>query len=162
KILLFPFCYYISYLSRFRNCCNEHTVSYCITGRENVSQKYVLFSQGKSWSNAQTFCRQTHTDLVSVRNLDEDQQLQNLVLQNLGQNSGQRILVFIGLFKDDFRWTDNSSSMTRHWSIGEPDGSGACVVHSLSGSNKWADENCDQTRPFICQDESKQLIKTSQ
>uniref|UniRef100_A0A8C1U3F5 C-type lectin domain-containing protein n=1 Tax=Cyprinus carpio TaxID=7962 RepID=A0A8C1U3F5_CYPCA len=96
--------------------------------------------------------RQTHTDLVSVRNLDEDQQLQNLVLQNLGQNSGQRILVFIGLFKDDFRWTDNSSSMTRHWSIGEPDGSGACVVHSLSGSNKWADENCDQTRPFICQD----------
>uniref|UniRef100_A0A8C1LMD4 C-type lectin domain-containing protein n=1 Tax=Cyprinus carpio TaxID=7962 RepID=A0A8C1LMD4_CYPCA len=126
-------------------------ISYCITGRENVPQ-YVLFSQGKSWSNAQTFCRQTHTDLVSVRNLDEDQQLQNLVLQNLGQNSGQRILV----------WTDNSSSMTRHWSIGEPDGSGACVVHSLSGSNKWADENCDQTRPFICQDESKQLIKTSQ
>uniref|UniRef100_A0A672PA37 C-type lectin domain-containing protein n=1 Tax=Sinocyclocheilus grahami TaxID=75366 RepID=A0A672PA37_SINGR len=135
-------------------CCSEHAVSSGIPGKENVLQRYVFVSQSKSWSDAQTFCRQKHTDLVSVRNPDEKQLIQALVPQST--------LVFIGLFKDFFRWSDNSRSSFRRWSVGEPDGSGACVVQNLSEINTWADQNCAETRPFICQDESKQLIKTSQ
>ncbi len=125
-------------------CCSEHTVSYVITGKESVPQRYVFINEQKRWSEAQTFCRQQHTDLVSVRNPDENQLIQALVPKGT--------LVFIGLFKDVFRWSDNSSSSFRRWSVGEPDGSGACVEQRLSDTNTWADQNCAETRPFICQD----------
>ncbi|XP_059361771.1 macrophage mannose receptor 1-like [Carassius carassius] len=125
--------------------CTNQQPFICYDG--NVPQRYVYVSAGKSWSDAQTHCRQTHTDLVSVRNQDENQQLQNLTNGNM---------VFIGLYKDAFRWTDNSSSMIRHWSIGEPNGNGACVLHSLL--NTWSDEDCNQARPFICQDGVKMQI----
>ncbi len=133
-----------SWFSMTQFCCSEHTVSHGITGKENVLQKYVFVNQKKRWSDAQTFCRQKHTDLVSVRNPDENQLIKALVPQGT--------LVFIGLFKEFFRWSDNSSSSFRRWSVGEPDGSGDCVEQTLSDTNTWADQNCAETRPFICQD----------
>lgn len=119
-------------------------LSYGITGKENVLQRYVFVSQKKRWRDAQTFCRQQHTDLVSVRNPDENQLIKALVPQGA--------LVFIGLFKDFFRWSDNSRSPFRRWSVGEPNGSGDCVLQTLSNINTWADQKCAETRPFICQD----------
>ncbi|XP_016348407.1 macrophage mannose receptor 1-like [Sinocyclocheilus anshuiensis] len=131
------------------SCASRYTFI-CYNGKENVLQRYVFVSQSKSWSDAQTFCRQKHTDLVSVRNPDEKQLIQALV--------PQRALVFIGLFKDLFRWSDKSRSSFRRWSVGEPDGSGACVLQKLSDINTWADQNCAETRPFICQDGVKMQI----
>ncbi|KAK2913214.1 hypothetical protein Q8A67_001613 [Cirrhinus molitorella] len=122
----------------------------CYDGNETVLQRYVFVDQKMNWSDAQTFCRQKHTDLVSIRNQDENQQVRDLV--PLGT------LVFIGLFKDYFRWSDNSWSSFRSWSVGEPDDSGACVEQRLSDINTWADQNCDESRPFICQDGEKMQI----
>ncbi|KAK2913215.1 hypothetical protein Q8A67_001614 [Cirrhinus molitorella] len=128
--------------------CNSSFPFICYDG--NFLQRYVFVSEGKRWKDAQTFCRQKHTDLVSIRNQDENQKVSDLVPPGA--------LVFIGLFKDDFRWSDNSSSSFRRWSAGEPGDSGACVEQSLSDKNTWADQNCDEPRPFICQDGEKMQI----
>ncbi|KAI2663114.1 Ladderlectin [Labeo rohita] len=122
----------------------------CYDGNENALQRYVFVDQNKNWKDAQTFCRQNHTDLVSVRNLDENLRVQVLVPPGA--------LVFIGLFKDTFRWSDNSSSSFRRWSVREPNDSGACVAQRLSDINTWVDQNCNDTRPFVCQDGEKVQI----
>ncbi|XP_058638570.1 macrophage mannose receptor 1-like isoform X2 [Onychostoma macrolepis] len=130
--------------------CSSQYMFICYDGKENAPQRYVFVSQAKSWRDAQMFCRENHTDLVSVRNLDENQLIKALVPKGA--------IVFIGLFKDFFRWSDNSISLFRRWSVGEPNDSGACVEQRLSDTNTWAVRNCDETRPFICQDGVKMQI----
>ncbi|XP_026122106.1 macrophage mannose receptor 1-like [Carassius auratus] len=132
--------------------CGSLYTFICYDGQDNALQKYVFVNQLKNWSEAQTFCRQKHTDLVSVRNTDEQRLVKVLVPWGT--------LVFIGLFKDSFRWSDNSRSSFRRWSVDEPNVSGDCVLHQLSDINTWATQNCTETRPFICQDEVKlQVLK---
>ncbi|XP_058637691.1 uncharacterized protein LOC131543905 [Onychostoma macrolepis] len=41
--------------------------------------KYVFVNELRSWRNAQTYCRQHHTELVSVRNEEENRQIQQLI-----------------------------------------------------------------------------------
>ncbi|XP_043101810.1 L-selectin-like [Puntigrus tetrazona] len=121
------------------------SVSHAVfTGQAGVLQRYVLVTSALTWSEAQTFCRGKHTDLVSVRNLNENKLIQPLVPKDH--------LVYIGLYKDFYKWSDNSSSSFRRWSAGEPDSSGECVEQDLWDTNTWTDEDCSETKPFICQD----------
>ncbi|XP_051566184.1 C-type mannose receptor 2-like [Myxocyprinus asiaticus] len=121
--------------------CSSQRQFICYDGNVNVIQRYVIINQPMTWNNAQTHCRKTHTDLVSIRNLEENQQVHALVPAG--------VVAFIGLFKDPFRWSDNSRSSFRRWSLNEPDNSGPCVEHIFQ-LNAWKDQNCSTARPFIC------------
>ncbi len=78
-----------------------------------------------------------------MRNQEENHQIQQLV------PAGD--VTYIGLFKDAFAWSDNSTSSFRNWGSGQPDGSGECVVHSRQ-NRQWDDEKCSDSKPFFCYD----------
>ncbi len=78
-----------------------------------------------------------------MRNQEENHQIQQLV------PAGN--VTYIGLFKDAFAWSDNSTSSFRNWGSGQPDGSGECVVHSQQ-NRQWDDEKCSDSKPFFCYD----------
>uniref|UniRef100_A0A3B4UQ52 C-type lectin domain-containing protein n=1 Tax=Seriola dumerili TaxID=41447 RepID=A0A3B4UQ52_SERDU len=81
----------------------------CLDG--NLVEKYYSY-----WAEAQHYCRQSHKDLVSVRNQAENQEVQSMV------PAGK--LAWIGLFGDSWKWSDGRNSLIRYWGQGQLDNLG--------------------------------------
>ncbi len=139
-----------------------HTFINCdlILGKANSSQKYVLVTEYRTWTGARSYCRETYTDLASVRNETERQQILNST--RYYYNSGYN--VWIGLHRNRL-WSDQSSSSFTYWLSwtngvdAQPDNgagvsgqSGAqhCTAVSLQYFSQWTDENCLDSLPFFC------------
>uniref|UniRef100_A0A087Y0N5 C-type lectin domain-containing protein n=1 Tax=Poecilia formosa TaxID=48698 RepID=A0A087Y0N5_POEFO len=113
---------------------------------------YHFVNQSLSWTEAQTYCRQTHTDLATFLSSDE----QNLFINTLS-SAGHTSDVWIGLFSEiDWRWSDGltgSGADYRHWktsssepSFDQPDE--LCVSFHYDGG--WITERCPYGRYFLC------------
>nr|XP_029138478.1 macrophage mannose receptor 1-like [Labrus bergylta] len=105
---------------------------------------FVLINTNMTWTEAQSYCREHHTDLASVRNLDENQKIKKL-------SSGS--LIWIGLFRESWKWTDGSNSSFRYWNENEPNNSDepeTCVAAYLIKSGRWEDWPCHYKRASIC------------
>lgn len=117
-----------------------------VSGRVNAGERYVLVYQYLNWTEAQRYCREHYTDLVSVRNESESQKIRLLLYKYNYSRS-----VWIGLYTTR-SWSDKSNSSFSNWYPGQPDNSGQdeyCTA-VLTESGKWADENCGQDFPFFC------------
>ncbi|XP_030278847.1 lectin-like [Sparus aurata] len=128
-----------------------HSTVLCFSG---LNVTFVYIQTPMTWTEAQSYCREHHTDLASVRNTAENQKIKDLV------SAGY--IAWIGLFRDSWKWSDGSNSSFRYWLQGEPEGGNqACVLGSLRNSGKWFDDPCDRNRPFVCYITmtTKQVIK---
>uniref|UniRef100_A0A3Q2DKQ4 C-type lectin domain-containing protein n=1 Tax=Cyprinodon variegatus TaxID=28743 RepID=A0A3Q2DKQ4_CYPVA len=67
----------------------------------NSTQKYHLIREFKTWQEAQSYCREKHTDLISGMKQLQDGELKE-VMSSTSSNP------FIGLFRDTWRWSDGS------------------------------------------------------
>ncbi|XP_049423959.1 C-type lectin galactose-binding isoform-like [Epinephelus fuscoguttatus] len=98
----------------------------------------------RTWPQAQNYCREHHTDLVSG-----DQQLED---DEFKREYKSNKYVWIGLFRDSWRWSDGSSFSFRYRGPQFYDDSGSerCAVTMLNDGGRWRDEDCDETKPFFC------------
>ncbi|MEQ2200279.1 hypothetical protein XENOCAPTIV_026594 [Xenoophorus captivus] len=76
----------------------------------NASQELYFIKEMKTWLEAQSYCRQNHTDLASGLNQVQLKQLNN-AFQSVRMNT------FFGPFRDTWRWSDGSSFSFRHWNL---------------------------------------------
>ncbi|XP_039656969.1 C-type mannose receptor 2-like [Perca fluviatilis] len=105
---------------------------------------FVVINTPITWTKAQSYCRALYTDLPSVRNMTENQKLLGVIGVNW---------VWIGLFRDSWKWSDGSTSSFSFWKKGQPDnnnGKETCVAADFSQSGAWEDWPCDMERAFIC------------
>uniref|UniRef100_UPI003AAF1552 L-selectin-like n=1 Tax=Centroberyx gerrardi TaxID=166262 RepID=UPI003AAF1552 len=128
-----------------------HTFSTCLP------RQYHYVAEPKTWTEAQSYCREKYTDLATIDNMEEMNQLINTV-QPFNDNLG----VWIGLHRViDWRWSFSNASYYpeggadyRNWNTASnrPDHSGnrqSCVeIGSFEG--KWWDDDCTTSYPFIC------------
>ncbi|KAK2900221.1 hypothetical protein Q8A73_013350 [Channa argus] len=105
----------------------------------------------KNWTEAQSYCRQTYTDLATIENTEEMNQLINTV-SSAGYNSS----VWIGLYNQiNWTWSDGytgSGADFRMWEIPhyEPNFVSAnqfCVEYRNS---VWWDNHCYLKYIFVC------------
>ncbi|XP_043088491.1 macrophage mannose receptor 1-like isoform X1 [Puntigrus tetrazona] len=124
----------------------------------NVSTGFVPVQEPKNFTNAQKYCREKHTALVSVRNQSENEEIRNIIKQNLTSPKES----WIGLYKF-WVWSDNSPVTFLYWKQGEPDnipnGNSICTSTGFSAEGRWTDEYCREPHPFVCYDDKLVLIR---
>ncbi|XP_014186357.2 secretory phospholipase A2 receptor-like [Haplochromis burtoni] len=137
-------------------CSNNH--AFVCYNEQNKSLH--LIDTKKKWREAQSYCRQHHTDLASGA-----EQLKEAVSKLSGKPPS-----WIGLFRDTWRWSDGSNSSYRHWeSVHElpvelsktDSGTRKCAMIALNKEGKWSADDCNNTKPFFCYDEKWILINES-
>ncbi|XP_053343136.1 macrophage mannose receptor 1-like [Clarias gariepinus] len=84
-------------------------------GQDASSQtlNYHLILESKTWFGAQRYCRGRYTDLVSIR---DQQQNEEAKIKGLKSSTS----FWIGLLRDDWQWTDGGNSTYRNWGSGHP------------------------------------------
>ncbi|MGH0179646.1 UNVERIFIED_CONTAM: hypothetical protein FKN15_008676 [Acipenser sinensis] len=121
----------------------------------NQIRKHVFVPITLSWSQAQTYCREQHTDLATVCSQEEAEQLLTLSELSLIDSA------WIGLYRDDtknWQWSNSDDVIYSNWNTGEPNnvfGVENCAIMSLRNSlflsrGKWVDVVCSGILPFFC------------
>ncbi|XP_047662659.1 lymphocyte antigen 75-like isoform X2 [Tachysurus fulvidraco] len=104
------------------------------------TRNHHLILESKTWYEAQHYCRQRYTDLVSIR----DQQ-HNEEVRIKGLNSTTPF--WIGLLCDDWQWIDGRISAYRNWDINQTLPQGNCVV--VKGE-RWYSAPCSNNTSALC------------
>ncbi len=115
-------------------------MSFCF----KASTGFVREPEGKNWTDAQKYCRENHTDLASVRNESENNQIEDKLTDNQAWIGLHRLWV----------WSDNSTASFTHWKTDRPQSRVGyhddCALIDLQG--RWTDELCSKPHPFVCYD----------
>ncbi|XP_073725572.1 C-type mannose receptor 2-like [Misgurnus anguillicaudatus] len=146
-------CVYIKGRSWHHQDCNMNMRFICYN---EISKGFIIDGSSVSWRKAQIFCRQHHTDLTSVRNQIENQQIQKIMEdKDISE-------VWIGLFSDSWEWSDKSESGFRYWMSGQPDnrgGSEDCTSVVVNMQEIWNDIKCSFSQSFVCHEDNLILIQ---
>uniref|UniRef100_A0AAY4C1H0 C-type lectin domain-containing protein n=2 Tax=Denticeps clupeoides TaxID=299321 RepID=A0AAY4C1H0_9TELE len=115
----------------------------------NAGGIYVINSTGRTWTEAQIYCRQHYTDLAIIRNSEDNQ---NVTSQLTGNT-------WIGLHRD-WVWSDQNNSTYRSWTAGLPlNNKASCAVADISQGGTWMGTDCSARFPFICYQDNLVLVR---
>ncbi|XP_041858859.1 C-type mannose receptor 2-like [Melanotaenia boesemani] len=133
--------------------CENPLISVC--SKVNGSDvSFFPINTEKSWTDAQSHCRESYTDLASVRNITENEEISNMIPE--GQSA------WTGLFRYPWKWVDGSIFSFSYWGVNDPGrANDNCVAVDFADSGKWKIFNCSETRTFICYKApfSKQVVR---
>ncbi|KAI7789663.1 putative L-selectin-like, partial [Triplophysa rosa] len=98
--------------------CNKKYPFFCYNEQQTGADRFIIYRFNTTWHEAQSYCRQHHTDLATIRNQAENDQ----VLQMMGGNYH----IWIGLYRDSWKWLDgkNAIASSINWKMDQPDMTG--------------------------------------
>ncbi|XP_047657897.1 putative C-type lectin domain family 20 member A [Tachysurus fulvidraco] len=120
--------------------CTSLQTSVCFDDRYTGNQRYIFISTTMTWLEAQAYCRQHHTDLASSRDTTEDTVIKGVVSS----------YTWFGLFRDYWKWTDQTKFSTISWMTGKPDNALGNENCGYINNGQAADALCSDIMPFFC------------
>ncbi|XP_071371374.1 macrophage mannose receptor 1-like [Centroberyx affinis] len=136
--------------------CNDKAWFICYDGTKNNTNKFCLIEEEKTWREAQDYCREKHTDLISGNQTFNEQVLSKM---NRPDPSARYV---IGLFRDSWKWSDRSNSSFRYWhqSVNaNHQGQNRCAWTRLDEQGRWKHGSCSKNLSFFCYDDRVILIR---
>ncbi|RXN04510.1 C-type mannose receptor 2-like isoform X1 [Labeo rohita] len=107
----------------------------------SLRHEFIYVPTPENWTSALNYCREHYTDLATV----DDQAELNELLKIVGMG-----YVWLGLYRTSgdgvFVWTDGSTSSFRPWETGQPDGQLCANIYK----GKLYDSGCMARIPFAC------------
>ncbi|XP_059195909.1 macrophage mannose receptor 1-like [Centropristis striata] len=91
----------------FESDCGVKRQFVCHGNSDNRALTFV--AETKSWRDAQKHCRDLSSDLISIHSAEENEAVRNV---SMSQN------MWLGLFRDPWKWSDGSNSSFRYWNKG--------------------------------------------
>ncbi|KAL0994908.1 hypothetical protein UPYG_G00129100 [Umbra pygmaea] len=145
--------------SWFVSSCNSYNYFVCYDGGENANQTFVLVEQWMTWYQAQSYCREYYTDLATVWNQTDYQDIINLAQNTSDYYNG----LWIGLYRNA-TWSDGSESNFYTYTYTPSytyEQNQSCVTaqnyywYNYNFYNNYQEtlENCNNTFPFVCYSE---------
>ncbi|XP_076738301.1 collectin-12-like [Maylandia zebra] len=80
----------------------------CYDEKKKDNKTLYLIEEKKNWTQAQNYCRYNHTDLASGLDQVDGEEMKALFI-------GRNMSVWMGLFRDSWRWSDGSDFSFRYW-----------------------------------------------
>ncbi|XP_016535280.1 secretory phospholipase A2 receptor-like isoform X1 [Poecilia formosa] len=116
--------------------------------RQRKFSYYYYYTE--TWRGAQSFCREKHDGLITIRNETE-------ILEFY------RYQGWLGLYRENntspWKWSMKDKVATFfNWDFNEPDSNEHCA-YKVSFTSKWRNDECEQRHTFMCYDESLTLVK---
>ncbi|XP_041081665.1 C-type mannose receptor 2-like [Polyodon spathula] len=96
-----------------------------------------------TWSEAQSYCRQKHTDLATVRSQEEAEQLFNV------RGDSFNGAAWIGLHRDkeNWQWSNSDDVTYNNWPVG-------LYCAAVNSYGVWYDSSCFHHKNFMCYTET--------
>uniref|UniRef100_A0A8C1S6H0 C-type lectin domain-containing protein n=1 Tax=Cyprinus carpio TaxID=7962 RepID=A0A8C1S6H0_CYPCA len=135
-------------LSILKICNNVSLSNLLLTDTQDTLQnKFKYINIKMSWHDAQIHCRTHYVDLATITDDTENSFLAK-ILSDMSLS-----YVWIGLYKNLWLWSDNSSLLLSSvkWGSGQPDnvnGNEDCARADTEGL--MADDSCLTPLPFYC------------
>uniref|UniRef100_A0A3Q4GU17 C-type lectin domain-containing protein n=1 Tax=Neolamprologus brichardi TaxID=32507 RepID=A0A3Q4GU17_NEOBR len=80
--------------------------------KQNVhTSRFIFVNMNKTWEDAQSYCRKNHTDLASVRNQSENEELKKTTMSSY---------TWIGLYRNSWKWSDGTAQLLNNWAPDKP------------------------------------------
>lgn len=112
-------------------------------GQKNFTYVYLL----KTWYDARDYCRQHYTDLAMIQDETENSKVASF----------HPDYVWIGLYREPWRWSDNTPVKFTNWQSLDVDVSNKDCAAETS-AHLWITVSCAATLPFFCHT-GKALLK---
>uniref|UniRef100_A0A3Q2CQD8 C-type lectin domain-containing protein n=1 Tax=Cyprinodon variegatus TaxID=28743 RepID=A0A3Q2CQD8_CYPVA len=121
--------------------------------------EYHYIRELKTWTEAQQYCRENHTDLATVSNMADMKRLLNNSAGNMNE-------AWIGLYDQTYGdrtwyWSLPGVEFNEtNWKPGEPNDIRTENCGIISNPLKWGDNgDCKEKKPFICYDDNLVLVQ---
>ncbi|XP_055797240.1 C-type lectin BfL-1-like [Salvelinus fontinalis] len=114
-----------------------------------LSHQFHFVNTNKTWTEAQSYCRQNYTDLASIDDMADMNKFINTVEAWLLTEPA-----WIGLCNTSWRWSPGDTELESEgfWGASQPNNLNNNEFCVWMRNGLWHDENCEAQHHFVCYD----------